>query len=511
MGAGLQSGVSVLAVGRSIKTQLTNRREFLLQASAASALAALGPRTLAAQQAARQAVAAKADSVIFIWLPGGIAQQDTFDPKPFTPFEPGMKGSDVLATCESIPTAVDGLKFGAGLENLASVMHHGTVLRSLSSATKFGAVHLKAQYYMLTGHLFPAGLKAPSMGSAVARTLGPREPLVPPYIYIGRDIDTSDTEKQFLAEAIGPGFYGAEYAPFMIPDATAGLATLEAAAGTTMEQVDRRLALLKKLHGLTGSRLPEAPQAERFLKSMDSARAMMDSPVKQAFNYAKDESAKTIAAYEPQIAPEELLDQKYFFGRRFGHGLLLARRLVESGARFVQVEYQYAAFKGFDTHEDGQRRMIEMKKQIDGPISQLIRDLADRGLLQRTLVVVASEFGRTVANQPKAGVEPDGFAEMQNGDELVIEEQKMYGLHGHFSSANTLLFFGGGFKPGLVYGKTAERHPMVPVENPVTLEDTHATIYRALGIAPDTAYVTEGRPFYVTKDGRGRPIDALLA
>ncbi len=111
----MQSGVSVLAVGRSIKTQLTNRREFLLQASAASALAALGPRTLAAQQAARQAVAAKADSVIFIWLPGGIAQQDTFDPKPFTPFEPGMKGSDVLATCESIPPAVAGLKFGAGL------------------------------------------------------------------------------------------------------------------------------------------------------------------------------------------------------------------------------------------------------------------------------------------------------------------------------------------------------------------------------------------------------------
>jgi arylsulfatase A-like enzyme len=184
---------------------------------------------------------------------------------------------------------------------------------------------------------------------------------------------------------------------------------------------------------------------------------------------------------------------------------------VEAGARFVQVEYQYQAFKGFDTHESGAERLVEMKKQIDSPLAQLIRDLYERRMLDKTLVVVATEFGRTIANQPKAGVEPDGFAEMQSGEELVIEDKKMYGFHGHFSSANALLFFGGGFKPGLVYGRTAERHPLVPVENPVTLEDTHATIYRALGIAPDKSYVTEGRPFYVTKDGKGKPIEALLA
>ncbi len=238
---------------------------------------------------------------------------------------------------------------------------------------------------------------------------------------------------------------------------------------------------------------------------------MMDSPVKRAFNYAKEETAATLAAYEPRIERDALLDKKYFHGRRFGHGLLLARRLVEAGARFVQVEYQYGPFKGFDMHENGQQRMVEMKKQIDSPIAQLIRDLADRRLLDRTLVVVATEFGRTIANQPKAGVEPDGFAEEQSGEELILEDQKMYGFHGHFSSGNSLLFFGGGFKPGLVYGRTAERHPMLPIENPVTLEDTHATIYRALGIPADTAYVTEGRPFYVTKDGKGKPIDGLLS
>jgi hypothetical protein len=155
--------------------------------------------------------------------------------------------------------------------------------------------------------------------------------------------------------------------------------------------------------------------------------------------------------------------------------------------------------------------MVEMKKQIDSPIARLIRDLAERGLLARTLVVLVTEFGRTIANQPKAGVEPVGFAEQQSGDDLVIAERKLYGFHGHFSSANSLLFFGGGFKPGSVYGRTADRHPMTPIENAVTLENVHATIYKALGIPADTAYLTEGRPFYVTKDGKGEPIDALLA
>ena len=101
--------------------------------------------------------------------------------------------------------------------------------------------------------------------------------------------------------------------------------------------------------------------------------------------------------------------------------------------------------------------------------------------------------------------------EQQSGEDLKIEDRKMYGFHGHFSSGNALLFFGGGFRPGLVYGKTADRHPMIPIENPVRLEDVHATIYKSLGIPPDTAYITEDRPFFVTKDGKGQPIDELLA
>ncbi|MEA2734021.1 MAG: hypothetical protein QOE14_472, partial [Humisphaera sp.] len=123
----------------------------------------------------------------------------------------------------------------------------------------------------------------------------------------------------------------------------------------------------------------------------------------------------------------------------------------------------------------------------------------------------ATEFGRTIANQPAAGAEPDGFAEKATGSELVIDNERMYGFHGHFSSGNSMLFFGGGMKKGFAYGKTAAEHPMIPIENAASLIDVHATIYKAMGIPADHNYVTEGRPFYVTKDGKGKAIDAMFA
>jgi hypothetical protein len=230
---------------------------------------------------------------------------------------------------------------------------------------------------------------------------------------------------------------------------------------------------------------------------MEEARAMMDSPVKKAFDFLTDEKPETLKAYD--------------VGHRFGHGCLLARRLVEMGARFVEVEYQYAAFRGFDMHENGKPRMEQMKAQVDRPIGTLIKELKERGLLERTLVVVATEFGRTIANQPAAGAEPDGFAEKATGAELAIENERMYGFHGHFSSCNSMLFFGGGMKKGFAYGKTSDAHPMLPVENPVSLTDVHATIYKAMGIPADHNYVTEGRPFYVTKDGKGKAIEGMFA
>jgi hypothetical protein len=477
-----------------------NRRAFLktsLAAGAGLGLARAGFGTEVATTGPATITPGKADACIFIWLPGGIAQTDTWDPKQHTPFTAGMKGSQLLGTCPSIPTKADGIHFGSGLETIASVMDRGTVIRSLSNETKFGAVHLKAQYYMMTGYLFPAGVKAPSLGSVVARSLGRKNPLVPAYIDIGRDISSANQEFLFINEYSGPGFYGPRYAPFMIPEPAKGLPTLSAVAGMQPERLDRRQAYLQAINGLSARELRESDKAREYAKVMEDARAMMDSPVKKAFDFRTEEKPEVLKAYD--------------VGHRFGEGCLLARRLVEQGARFVQVEYQYAPFGGFDMHENGASRMAAMKAQIDRPIGTLIRELSERRLLERTLVVVATEFGRTIANQPAAGAEPDGFAEQSTGDELVIDNERMYGFHGHFSSCNSMLLFGAGVKHGVAYGKTADRHPMVAVDNPVSLIDVHATIYKALGIAPDHSYVTEGRPFYVTKDGNGQPIDAVLA
>lgn len=489
------------------------RRRFLKASLAAAAMPIIvraQPET-APPAPAVVPIAPRADSMILIWLPGGIAQTDTWDPKAHTPFVKGMKGSDLLGTCDSIPTAADGIRLGAGMESIAAVMDHGCILRSLANDVMFGAIHLKAQYYAVTGYLFPAGVKAPSIGSIVSRARGRRDPNIPPYIYIGRDIDTSDEERLFISEYIGPGFYGINHAPFMIPDPAQGMSTLSAAAGVSAERLDRRQSLFRGLNQLSSAALRDARKAQEYLKVMDDARAMMDSPVKRAFDYRADERPETIAAYEPRVYGDQLLDPSYDNGRRFGHGLLLARRLVEAGSRFVQVEYQYGPFKGFDMHENGKRRMDEMKQQIDRPIAQLITDLKQRGLLDRTLVVIATEFGRTIASQPAAGTEPDGASEKHTGEKLILEHEGMYGFHGHFSSCNCMTFFGGGFKRGYAHGRTADRHPMLAVENPVKLIDAHATIYHAMGIPPTTSYITEGRPFYVTKDGKGQPVQALLS
>ena len=478
-----------------------DRRQFLKSSLATAAGAIALPHVAFAEEHKAQGLQSlglgKADSLIFIWLPGGIAQTDCWDPKKHTPYEKGMKGSQILGTCPIIPTAADGISFGAGLETIAAQMAKGAVLRTLTNQTKFGAVHLKAQYYLMTGYLFPAGVKAPSLGAVVARSLGRKHPLVPAYIDIGRDINTSNQEFLFINEYSGPGFYGPRYAPFMIPEPAQGLVTLETAAGMKRDRLDRRQKFLTDITSTEPSELKDAAKAAEYMKTMEEARAMMDSPVKKAFDFLKDEKPETLKAYD--------------VGHRFGHGCLLARRLIEQGARVVMVEYQYQPFGGFDTHENGRDRLVNMKKQVDRPIGTLIKDLHERGLLNKTLVVIATEFGRTIANAPRAGSEPDGFAETATGDELVIDSEILFGFHGHFSSVSNMLFFGGGIKRGYAHGKTTDRHPMLAVENAVTLPDVHATIYKSLGIPANHNYVTEGRPFYVTKDGKGKAIDALLA
>jgi len=232
-------------------------------------------------------------------------------------------------------------------------------------------------------------------------------------------------------------------------------------------------------------------QRESMVRSVDAAQRLLSS-----------DSAK---AFDLSLEPKKNFDV-YNTGR-FGQGCLLARRLVEAGARFVEVTTEYIPFRYWDTHENGHERLVRMKQEIDGPVAQLIVDLEQRGLLDRTLVVLASEFGRDMLTEGKVGKQVRDQVTVPD----VVTDPRHYGMHRHFTGAGCVLLWGGGIRKGLLYGKTAEERPCTTIENPVPMEDLHATIYHALGIPPDLSYVIEKRPVYVTRDGKGKPITQLFA
>ena len=206
-------------------------------------------------------------------------------------------------------------------------------------------------------------------------------------------------------------------------------------------------------------------------------------------------------AFDYTQEPEQVI--KTYDTGRFGLGCLLARRLTEAGARFILVrqgDVNGIVNNTFDSHGDGHAVYQNRKKEIDVPIAQLVKELENRGLLSRTLIVVASEFSRRVG-VPQNDEPPEG----------TIEENNQYGLHSHFTKAGSVLLFGGGLKKGHLYGETNDEYPCETVVNPVCIEDLHATIYRAMGISAKHHFMIEQRPFYVTKDGNGKPIEELFA
>jgi hypothetical protein len=210
-------------------------------------------------------------------------------------------------------------------------------------------------------------------------------------------------------------------------------------------------------------------------------------------------------AFDLSLEPKKSFD--IYNTSRFGQGCLLARRLVEAGARSIEVTTEYIPFRYWDSHQDGHERAVMMKKTVDAPLAQLILDLEERGLLNRTLVILASEFGRDAITEGKIGKEVKDQAKTPD----VMMLPMHYGMHRHFTAAGSVLLFGGGVKKGYVYGKTADERPCTTIENPVPMEDLHATIYHALGIAPDQYFLNERRPVYVTKDGKGKVIRDLYA
>jgi hypothetical protein len=454
-------------------------------ATAAGTLAALTgrePRLVYGAQKPKPS----ADAVIVLWMAGGMAQTETFDPKRYTPFEKGVRIENVLSTFPTIDTVVDDIKFTQGLEQVGSVIDRGAVIRSFMAADLGFILHSRHQYHWHTGYIPPQPMAMPHLGSVVSRTLGPRHPDMPAFVAIGQTVEGAG-EIGTLKAFHTAGFLGAEHGPFLIVDPQAAAASVRPPKELTPARFQSRRQLFEKL-------LAQEPgfagagdfQRDSLVRSLDAANRLLNSPSAKSFDLS--------------LEPKRTLDA--YGSSRFGQGCLLARRLVEGGARYVEVTSEYIPFVYWDTHEHGHERAAAMKRIIDAPIAQLIRDLDERGLLDRTLVVLASEFGRDAITEGKVGKEVKDQA-INIPD--VMTDIRHYGMHRHFTAAGSLLMFGGGIKRGFVYGKTAPERPCTTIESPIVMEDLHATIYHALGIAPDTSYVAEKRPIYVTRDGVGKP------
>lgn len=466
-----------------------SRRGFM-GTTAGAALAALVGREPQLVRAAERA--ATADAVIVLWMAGGMAQTETFDPKKYTPFESGVKVEQVLSTFPAIDTVVDHIKFTRGLERIARVIDRGTVIRTFNAADLGFILHSRHQYHWHTGYIPPQPMAMPHVGAVVSKTLGPKNPTVPAFISIGQNLEIGG-ESAAVKAFHTAGFLGADHGPFMIQnplDAASSVRPLKELGDARFQsrrQLFEKLLAQEPVYEYAGEF-----QRQSLVRSLESADRLLRSPSAKAFDLS--------------LEPKESFD--IYNTGRFGQGCLLARRLIEAGARYVEVTTEYIPFLFWDTHENGHERAAIMKQQIDAPIAQLVLDLEQRGLLDRTLVVLASEFGRDAITEGKVGKEVrDQAINMPN----VMSEPRHYGMHRHFTAAGSVLMFGGGIKKGAVYGRTADERPCTTIENPVPVENLHATMYHALGIAPDTSYLVEKRPVYVTRDGKGEVITDLFA
>lgn len=471
-----------------------DRRSFIRNTGAAT-LAALAagapvPSLLTGCSRRKTAGNATADTVILLWMAGGMAHTETFDPKRYTPFEKDMEGNRVLSTFKSIPTALDGIFLSEGLESIAGVLDKGTLIRSYVAADMGHILHSRHQYHWHTCYEPPQTVAAPHIGSWIAKELGPKNPVIPAFVNIGQRFTVGEAEE--LKAFHTAGFLGNEYGPFLIPDPSQGLESVRPPVGMDAKRFERRNQLYNDLisNGPAGEYGSDY-QKESLRRSMEQAYMLLNSPESKAFDLGNE--------------PKESYD--IYNTGRFGLGCLLARRLTEQGARFISVTTEYEPFMGWDTHENGHTRLKGMKELIDRPIAQLVKDLDRSGHLDRTLIVLASEFSRDMMVEGR----PDAKVQEQVNQPDILSDIKFYGMHRHFTDGCSMLMFGGGIKKGFVYGKTADERPCKSIENPVKIDQIHQTIYHALGIPPDTQYDVEKRPFYTTPDGKGEAVMELFA
>ena len=387
--------------------------------------------SLADQFRARAASAATDPGVncIFLFLWGGPPQHELWDPKPEAP-------SDVAGPVRPIETNVSGIRIGEMLPQLAKVADRYVIVRS---ANHNSDIHGNGAHYNQTG--LPKGLssESPNMGAVVGKFLGPRGPM-PPFVVVGPYmLDSPDPNT-----GQDGGMLGNSYQPFRILDPLAPLEkqpSLSPPDGITPERLRRRDTVFRSLEHF--QRCVETDAVRGWGTAYERAFALTTSPrAKESFDLAK-ESEKTRERYGKS---------------KFGQGCLLARRLIESGVRYVQVNWEEKPIEnyGFDNHGDNHGRLKHQLPILDQACSALIEDLVQRGLYDKTLLVVTGEFGRTPKINPSAGRD-------------------------HWPYVYSYLIGGGGIAGGRVIG-SSDAQGAYPADNPVSPEMRAASIFSMMGL-----------------------------
>jgi hypothetical protein len=397
---------------------------------------------------------ATAQACILFYLEGGPSQVDTWDPKPNTSFKP-------------VSTNVPGIQISGLLPSVAKHVNKLAIIRSMHSPE---TSHLEATQYMLTGHRPSPVMRFPSFGSIITKEVGPRN-TVPPHVLIQPQWKNfQQYERYFEAD-----FVGAEYNPMTVPDPSRddfNVADLTLPKSMSVERIEHRRSFLKVCDRLYREKLQMAESSELDPFTQQALNMVLTPSVRDAFDLSK-ESNKTRDAY----------------GRdSVGQSLLLARRLVEAGSRFVTAA-GYKAYQ-WDTHgQNDDLHKNALVPPMDRSLAALLEDLDQRGLLSSTIVLVMGEFGR------------------------VPHYQNTRGGRDHWIDAWSMALGGGGIRGGQVVGATSETGAEI-AERPVSPGDLFATIYKAFGIDWTKEYMHPvGRPIKIANskdDVTGVPIKELL-
>ena len=402
-------------------------------------------------QAAETGRPASKKSLIVFWTDGGISQQDSYDPKPDSPAE-------YRGMYRPIATNVPGIVLSERLSDQAQQMHRLSIVRSVHHEN---GIHAPSAHWMLTGYFGPTlarnAAQKPSLGSVIARSLGSRQPPMPAYVTIPKSEAFGYQGAVYLGKAFNPFEVGADpnAANFTVPN-------LSLPNGLTARSVASRRSLLKTFDTLR--------------RDIDESGVMegLDTFKSQALEMVAGDRMR--AAFDLTAEAAALRDR---YGRhRYGQSALLARRLIEAGARCVHINTG-----NWDHHNDVAKGLDEHLPPLDRAIAALIQDLADRGLLDDVIIYCAGEFGRTPRMNGHAGRD-------------------------HWSDCFSVLLAGGGIRGGRVIG-ASEKWGGGVYERIVTPQDLLATIYHRLGIPLDTHYEdASGRPVSIV--GGGRPIQELM-